>query len=557
MKKKLALFIFSIFATLFLIELTLQAAAGIYNYRLKNRNIITPTLDKNEIRILCEGDSTTAFGFNDSWPKKLEQLLSKEFPKKKIVVINGGVPASVVSETLRELPAKIEKYHPHFVITLLGVNEKFANLIDSEKAWPWIQKIRLIKFVRSFKSLVTDNSKNSFIPLLANDSLEEPYIGFKFPFSNPEKEKLFQQALTHLRNQRYLESSLILKDLQKKFQRGDTPYLYLYLGISSLRFNQIQEADKYFEHYLKIGGKNINMVLNELGVWAEFNAFKNMEIPFKYTAIALKQNENNLFALRKSIIFKSSTYDSQHLTSDKKNLHKLEEDVEKESKIYLAHGGTDRDPRLLFSYLLLRQKRFREVLPILEELIRRNPDILEAHQSLITAFFGLNHYEDAYKHLLKAKAQFPASDAWMQIYRDNCKKLSDNCNNQSYFVTGPQTSDEALPLLTQASSREDYRRIIFRIQNSGAIAIAMQYPRQPISFLQNFLGDLKPLFISNEEPFISYLKTHQYSDLFNDRPGGNFGHGTPLANQFIAKNAFHVIKNYLTQHGTPHDNKIP
>ena len=38
----------------------------------------------------------------------------------------------------------------------------------------------------------------------------------------------------------------------------------------------------------------------------------------------------------------------------------------------------------------------------------------------------------------------------------------------------------------------------------------------------------------------------------HDRPGGNFGHGTPLTNAYIAKNAYEVIKKYLIEQGIPY-----
>lgn len=554
MKIKISIAIISIISSLIFLELGLQAASWVYNSKLKATNIAQPTLTKDEIRILCEGDSTTAFGFNDSWPKKLEELLQKHFPQKKIHVINDGVPASVMRETLRDLPEKLEKYKPHFVITLLGVNEKFANLIDEESSDSFLYRLRLFKFIRSFKSITNkQQNEKKFIPHPANDNVLEPIGEQEFKFSSPSKSKLFQEALSHLRNQRYKEADSLLANLRKQYEKTDDPYIFLYSGICALRFNDIGKADLFFAKYLEIGGKNINFILNELGFWAEFTAFKDLSIPLKYSNLARKNDANNLFALRRSIILKES-YLQTHIDSVKQEeALKLESEIENEAREYLKQRGQDRDPPLMLTYMLLRQKRYEDALAILEPFIIQHDDILEAHQSLITTYFNLGKLEDAYRELLKAKGQFPTSDSWITLYNEHCSKLTDHCSNRHYFETQKKAEDEAFPLLALRSSQEHYRKIVYKIQKANAVPIVMQYPRHSINQLKNLLDDLKPLYVNNEEPFESYLKTHPYEDLFHDRPGGNFGHGTPLTNGFIAENVFQVIKKYLIEQGIPYD----
>ncbi len=553
MKKKIALTTISIIVTLICLELSLQLASWIYTKKLKNTNIAQPSLSKEEIRILCEGDSTTAFGFNDSWPKKLEELLQAHFPQRKIHVINDGVPASVMRETLRDLPEKLQKYQPHFVITLLGVNEKFANLIDEESSNNFFYRLRLVKFINSFKSVTRPaRIEKKFVPHPPNDNVFEPIGEQEFHFASKTRADLFQEALKHLRNQRYKDADKILAQLREQYTEKDDPYLFLYSGICALRFNDIKAADIFFEKYLKVGGKNINFLLNELGFWAEFTAFKDLSVPLKYSTQARNDDSNNLFALRRSIILKESFLQT-HFSSIKPNeIKRLESEIEKEAKEYLKKGGQDRDPPLMLTYMFLRQKRYLDALTILEPFIATHDDILEAHQSLINIYFNLNRLEDAYRELLKAKGQFPTSDSWITLYNDYCHKLSDNCSNRKYFETQKNNEEEAFPLLALRSSQEHYRKIVYKIQKANAVPVVMQYPRHPISQLKNLLDDLNPLYISNEEPFETYLKTHAYEDLFHDRPGGNFGHGTPLTNRFIAQNAFEVIKKYLIEQGIPY-----
>ncbi|OQY14609.1 MAG: hypothetical protein B6I30_00075 [Desulfobacteraceae bacterium 4572_187] len=77
--------------------------------------------DKNrdEVRIICAGDSTTyglAVGYDKSYPYLLQSLLRKKFPQKDIRVLNAGYPGASERQIKRIFQFHLVKYHPDIII---------------------------------------------------------------------------------------------------------------------------------------------------------------------------------------------------------------------------------------------------------------------------------------------------------------------------------------------------------------------------------------------------------------------------------------------------------
>jgi lysophospholipase L1-like esterase len=87
---------------------------------------------ETEFRILAIGESTT-FGFGvgpeKAYPKRLEQLL-RERKGLDVTVINTGVPAQTSTSILRNIRYQLEKFRPHLVISLFGINDTNEALND-------------------------------------------------------------------------------------------------------------------------------------------------------------------------------------------------------------------------------------------------------------------------------------------------------------------------------------------------------------------------------------------------------------------------------------------
>ncbi len=75
--------------------------------------------EEGTIRIMCIGDSTTygmAVDYYHSWVYLLGQMLSKEYPGKKIEVLNAGIVGCILKQIKRIFQFYLSKYRPDILI---------------------------------------------------------------------------------------------------------------------------------------------------------------------------------------------------------------------------------------------------------------------------------------------------------------------------------------------------------------------------------------------------------------------------------------------------------
>ncbi len=87
---------------------------------------------KNEFRILSLGESTT-FGFkvsdSETYSAQLENILSKKFPKKKIMVINAGLSAYSSTQSVKYLKMRGIKLEPDMILFYHEANDYLPSAI--------------------------------------------------------------------------------------------------------------------------------------------------------------------------------------------------------------------------------------------------------------------------------------------------------------------------------------------------------------------------------------------------------------------------------------------
>lgn len=89
------------------------------------------THEKNSIRVLCLGDSSTyGIAASDqqkfSYPAQLEKILSAKTKGRRFTVINGGIPSINSSQVLYGLPYTIKRYQPDIIVTMVGMNDAWS-----------------------------------------------------------------------------------------------------------------------------------------------------------------------------------------------------------------------------------------------------------------------------------------------------------------------------------------------------------------------------------------------------------------------------------------------
>jgi len=144
--QKIILIIFGVFLSFILLEAGLRMAGLLYTSLQDHRNILS--LKSNGMyRILCIGESTTAFGGHNSYPSQLGRILNKNNNDLTFSVINKGVPGTNSVAILRNLQSNLKKYKPDIVISMIGINDNDVNIL-SEKI---NNKSSFLKSLKTYK----------------------------------------------------------------------------------------------------------------------------------------------------------------------------------------------------------------------------------------------------------------------------------------------------------------------------------------------------------------------------------------------------------------------
>ncbi len=145
--EKLCLLALGLVICLVVLEAGLRMGGSIFLFIQERRN--TGRLEqKDAYRIMCLGESTTALGGEDSYPSQLEEILNQRGEGVKFSVINKGVPGTYTLDIAFALEENIEKYRPHMIITMMGVNDGGDYTISS--AGLFATRVRF--FITSFKT---------------------------------------------------------------------------------------------------------------------------------------------------------------------------------------------------------------------------------------------------------------------------------------------------------------------------------------------------------------------------------------------------------------------
>lgn len=219
LKQKIILMVLGVLVSVTILEGGLRLAGRIYlawqdyqNSRAFNRE------DKVEYRILCLGESTTAFGGENSYPRQLEEILNRKVKKRKFVVINKGMPDTDTGFILFELGRNLNRYFPHMVVTMMGINDSVNRL--KPKAGPG----DFIKTFRVYKAL-----KLVWIRLKPGKGLKKAY---------------FESGKYHLERRHYHEAQELFKKAMRIKPKDAADYIWL--GKCYYEQGQTVKADEMF-----------------------------------------------------------------------------------------------------------------------------------------------------------------------------------------------------------------------------------------------------------------------------------------------------------------------
>ena len=169
--QKTVLIAFGMLACIIALELGMRASQfvllSIQDYR--NARAIR---EKGACRILCIGESTTAFeeGGQNCYPSQLDDILNKYGAGIKFSVINTGKPGIRTPYILTQLENDLERYDPDIIVAMIGINDAYL--------MPYRKKAvdtKLEAFLKSFKLYrLLSILKTSMVPRAKTASFRHP-----------------------------------------------------------------------------------------------------------------------------------------------------------------------------------------------------------------------------------------------------------------------------------------------------------------------------------------------------------------------------------------------
>lgn len=224
--QKAALIILGILIFTFTLEIVLRLGGVLYlSLQERGNRLSLERSGPGQFRVLCIGESTTALGGKDSYPILLEEILNQKLKPEKFSVINRGLPSMNTNIILSELRYNLNKYNPHMVIAMMGINDDSIGL-EHKDAASVIKS--LVKFSRVYRAA--------------------ELLGARFKSKDSLKNAYFNQGLDFLELRHYAEAKRMFGKAMR-LDRQD-PLMYIFLGrcyyeqgLHDKAFNLVYEAE--------------------------------------------------------------------------------------------------------------------------------------------------------------------------------------------------------------------------------------------------------------------------------------------------------------------------
>lgn len=234
LSQKIMLLVFGLLLAGVILEISLHFAQKLYfvaqdyrNTRVRHRGNQNA---KRVYKILCLGESTTALGQENSYPRQLERILHQD-GRTKFVVINKGVPATTTDQILGRLESYLDEYRPDFVVAMMGVNDTaltpvYKNDLDQKKGLIEV-KLKSVKFLRFLVQHLQVRWREIRENLMKNKILRAAQTQVR---AAPSQEGYFELAVKGARGEAL--------DWQRS---DDSPKVSYYLTATVANYRQLKE----------------------------------------------------------------------------------------------------------------------------------------------------------------------------------------------------------------------------------------------------------------------------------------------------------------------------
>jgi tetratricopeptide (TPR) repeat protein len=493
--------------------------------------------DSKSIRILTVGESTTEWGGGHSYPSRLQVRLAEVFKDQKITVYNEGHSGSNTAEILQRIPVWMQKYRPHMVITLMGVNDPWGIHISESPILSMLDKVKIFKLVHyAWINIQAARQSGEIKKVVRKDHWDSgKYPDPTVERPNPDVEsfeilKQFQQAQFFFEAKNYQRSADIFHKTMKKAERR-YPYYLFNLGVAEYHLGNIKEGNLAFDEFVKLRQSSDGYF--QVGSFIYYLHGSSDRVG-REEAIHYLRKGYDLNPKNTDILNVLGTAYRQDPATYNVALKYLESNLEL--------GGRYPDAIGSLADIYTSLNRFTEAEKILK--IGMAETDTDTTYFLWDRYIRLqmlqNRWDEAKIILRQALEKYPGNYTFHQLQEEVGIRLGEKIQSSP----GEKTSFNFWEL---PATQRNYLSIIAQIQLGHAIPMVMQYPRRPVAPLQKALqNESGIIYVENVQNFETALKTKKYEDLFIDKFGGDFGHFTIEGSDLIAGEIVRVIEeNHL------------
>jgi len=507
-KQKIGLVLLGIFFTVILLEIGLGVGGTIFLWLQESRNL-SSIKKKGTYRILCLGESTTALGGQNSYPRQLEKILNNRIPEVRFIVINKGKPIIRTTDILSTLETNLIKYKPDFVITMMGINDglRIVKYNDDQisRNFSFLKKLRIYKLTRLIKLHVLSKIR------------EKELVGL-----GANAEILFSPkniSDQDLQNDREEREKNLMKNIGMDYRDRDS---YIELAKIYKENMELDKAEGILKKAIEINPKH-DLAYVKLGEC--YLEQKKFEMAEEVLSAVIKRNP------RMSEAYVELGYYYMFVNDYKKAEELLKKAIEinpRDADVYVSLG-----------WFFRNQRMYGEAEEILKKAVEMLPRDDGIYAELASFYRSRNRYREAEEVLKKAIEINPENEeAYDEILALRYQSESKIEPTISYLQSVDNTG-EGPPI---SVTPHNYQRLREMVLENGIKLVCVQYPIRKVELLKKMFRDKSGIvFVDNEKIFKEAVIREGYDEYFIDNFAGNFGHCTIRGNRLLAENVANVI----------------
>ncbi len=479
------------------------------------------------VRVLCMGDSMTAFGGDDAYPWQLEALLEERVPSRDFHVSVAAKPGIDTSTLLGIADDALERSEPDIVTVMIGVNDDedwFVEMNRTSRTGGELGLLGQTKLYRFWVLAQQDRlAREDVRRQRAKREERERRLLDEFGRRGDLKAGVTLARHYHPAGERD-RAATVLRDLPRRDTSPDATLLLAELTDDPAEACALyQDALERFprQHETYRGPLLLARMVRHVAASERACPFDEQELlaqQIRHLPDALSHNEQGRFYLDRGL-------------------------EEAEEAAFLR--SIDTDPGfyapLALGELYTAQGRHAEAEAMLERSLRHHTGV-DAQLALARLMEAQGRSEDAeatYKaaiELGKGPMRRPTKEIFEHRESDPNQAVLEL--SRLYRREGKLADAEAVldELTFSKRGMQSYRQLTERILDQTGKLVVIQYPNRSVDPLLAMLPERHGLVsVDNREVFERAVANHGWYEIFEDRSGGDFGHLTPEGHRLVAE----------------------